>query len=193
MLLVHVVLPVREIPFCSLDHRWKELLSPSAKDTYPRCWCKSRLQWLPHHFREIKLPTAWWLELSQTSVWRPVVKRKDLDTACYSQLEHATVKDKNQKSADEKYVVYVLGIKLTGDRRRRMVHLSSDILEAGKLLFPLGNLLWDGQQAEWRSKTPSKLCTLKTLKCWQGTAAAQCSWGELWGCRSCLKVNLGTF
>lgn len=42
-----------------------------------------------------------------------------------------------------------------------MVHLRSDILEAGKLLFPLGNLLWDGQQAEWRSNTPPKLCTLR--------------------------------
>lgn len=30
-----------------------------------------------------------------------------------------------------------------------MVHLSSHILEDGKLLFQLGNLLWDGQQPQW--------------------------------------------
>lgn len=42
-----------------------------------------------------------------------------------------------------------------------MGHLSSYVLEAEKLLFQLGNLLWDGQQAQWLSKTLSKLCTLK--------------------------------
>lgn len=61
----------------------------------------------------------------------------------------------------QKCVVHVSCIKLTGDRSRWTVHLSNHILEAGKLLFQLGNVLWDGQEAQRLSKTPSKLCMLR--------------------------------
>lgn len=37
------------------------------------------------------------------------------------------------------------------------MHLRYHISEAGKLFFLLGNLLWDGQQAQW----VSMLCTLR--------------------------------
>jgi len=57
-----------------------------------------------------------------------------------------------------------------------MVHLSSHILEAGKLLFQLGNLLWDGQRAQWLSKAPSNLCMLRHSnvdKVWKQNNAAE--------------------